>query len=80
MVVVVMGYQHRIDVGQLLDGQCWRHRPFRAGEGERGATVGKHRISEQVPATVLEQVGGMADPGNLRVIAWLGQLFRVRSV
>ena len=78
VVVVVMGHQHRIDGWQLVDGDRRGDCPFRPGKRQWRAAFRENRIGDQVPAPVLEQESGMANPGELGMWPRVGQSSGIR--
>ena len=63
---MVVGDKHVIDRRQLVEAQGRRDDPLGPGEAYRRSPLGKDRVGQQVQAQVLDQHGGMADPGDLQ--------------
>src|SRR3546814_19072214 len=70
--------QYRVEDRQLFHGQRWRDDPFGTGKRYRRAALGEYRIGEQVPVVVLDQPGGMTDPGEPWLFRRRGQRSCVR--
>jgi len=64
VVIVVVRQQHHVDVGQLLQRQPGRRLALGAGPLHRKATLGEHRVGQQVEPAELQQHGDVPDPGG----------------
>ena len=67
VVVVVMGDNHRVNGRQVIDINRGFGDAFRPGEAHRGCVAAEHGVGQHVDTAVLEQHGGVADPGDRSV-------------
>jgi hypothetical protein len=67
VVVVVMGDEHRIDAGQIVEPDTRRVVAPGAGEGHRAGALGPDRICDDVAPCHLDQEGGMSDQTDAQV-------------
>lgn len=62
VIIVIVADQYHIDLAQLLNRTCWFPVSLRPEELGRRASIGEHRVNEQVILAYLNDSSGVTNP------------------